>query len=145
MEGMLAQDREDFETACFHFSLLLRPAFPEYDGDRIFRASEAYTNALFGMCAILDIPKSFAIETVEWFRYHAIRDDAYVKHLLEAHRVYLKRVVGNDRWYRELSGIYLTAVGLHDKHDKKVVRLGKDLMGLYYGIMFREKYGSNGN
>ncbi len=79
------------------------------------------------------------------FRYHAIRDDAYVKHLLEAHRVYLKRVVGNDRWYRELSGIYLTAVGLHDKHDKKVVRLGKDLMGLYYGIMFREKYGSNGN
>ena len=175
VEGMNAQDREDFETACFHFSLLLRPAFPEYDGDRIFRASEAYTNALFAqsklkddkslskeetlhddrwepvrsdmlrMCAILDIPKSFAIETVEWFRYHAIRDDAYVKHLLEAHRVYLKRVVGNDRWYRELSGIYLTAVGLHDKHDKKVVRLGKDLMGLYYGIMFREKYGSNGN
>ncbi len=139
VEGMLAQDREDFETACFHFSLFLRPAFPEYDGERIFKAAEAYTNALFAqsklkddksqsreetlhderwepvrsdllrMCAILNMPKSFAIETAEWFRYHAIRDDAYVKHLLEAHRIYLKRVLGNDRWYRELAGLYLTA------------------------------------
>ena len=172
VEGMLAQDREDFETACFHFSLFLRPAFPEYDGERIFKAAEAYTNALFAqsklkddksqskeetlhderwepvrsdllkMCAILNMPKSFAIETADWFRYHAIRDDAYVKHLLEAHRVYLKRILGNDRWYRELAGLYLTAVALHDKHDKQVITLGKDLMRLYFGIMFREKYGS---
>jgi len=175
VEGMLAQDREDFETACFHFSLFLRPCFPEYDGDRIFKASEAYTNALFAqsklkddksqskdetlhderwepvrsdllrMCAILDMPKSFAIETAEWFRYHAVRDDAYVKHLLEAHRVYLKRILGNDRWYREIAGLYLTAVALHDKHDKQVIGLGKELMRLYFGIMFREKYGSNGS
>src|SRR5712692_8625037 len=175
VEGMLAQDRGDFETACFHFSLFLRPAMRESSGERIFKAAEAYTNALFAqsklkddksqskeetlhderwepvrsdllrMCAILNMPKSFAIETAEWFRYHAIRDDAYVKHLLEAHRIYLKRVLGNDRWYRELAGLYLTAVALHDKHDRQVIGLGKDLMRLYFGIMFREKYGSSGN
>ena len=172
VEGMIAQDREDFETACFHFSLALRPAFPEYDGERIFKAAEAYTNALFAqsklkddkslskegtlhderwepvrsdmlrMCEILDMPKSYATETIEWFRYHAIRDDVYVKHLLEAHRIYLKRVLGNDRFYRELTGLYLAGVALHDKHEKQVVGLGKDLMRLYFGIMFRETYRS---
>jgi hypothetical protein len=172
VEGMIAQDREDFETACFHFSLALRPVFPEYDGERIFKAAEAYTSALFAqsklkddkslskeetlhderweqvrsemvrMCDILDMPKSYATETVEWFRYHGIRDDAYVKHLLETHRVFLKRVLGNDRYYRELAGLYLTAVALHDKHEKQVVTLGKELMQIYFGIIFREKYGS---
>jgi len=173
VEGMIAQDREDFETACFHFSLALRPAFPEYDGERIFKAAEAYTNALFAqsklkdddkrlpkeatlhderwepvrsdmlrMCNLLGMPKSYATETVEWFRYHAIRDDAYVKHLLETHRVFLKRVLGNDRYYRELAGLYLAAVALHDKHERQVVSLGKDLMRTYFGIIFREKYGS---
>lgn len=174
VEGMIAQDREDFETACFHFSLALRPSFPEYDGERIFKAAEAYTNALFAqsklkdddrslpkeetlhddrwepvrsdmlrMCELLDMPKSYGTETVEWFRYHAIRDDAYVKHLLETHRVYLKRVLGNDKYYRELTGIYLTAVALHDKHEKHVISLGKELMRVYFGIIFREKYGPN--
>jgi len=173
VEGMIAQDREDFETACFHFSLALRPLFPEYDGERIFRAAEAYTNALFAqsklkdddrslpreqtlhddrwepvrsdmlrMCEILDMPKSYGTETVEWFRYHAIRDDTYVKHLLETHRVYLKRVLGSDRFYRELAGLYLAAVALHDKHERQVVTLGKDLMRTYFEIIFREKYGS---
>ena len=175
VEGMIAQDREDFETACFHFSLALRPVFPEYDGERIFKAAEAYTNALFAqsklkddktlskeetlhddrwepvradmlrMCDILDMPKSYATETVEWFRYHGVRDDAYVKHLLETHRVFLKRVLGSDRFYRELAGLYLTAVALHDKHEKQVVVLGKELMRMYFGIIFREKYGSNRN
>jgi hypothetical protein len=171
VEGMIAQDREDFETACFHFSLALRPVFPEFDGERIFKAAEAYTSALFSqsklkddktlskeetlhddrwesvrsdmlrMCEILDMPKSYGTETVEWFRYHGIRDDAYVKHLLETHRVFLKRVLGSDRFYRELAGLYLTAVALHDKHEKQVVTLGKELMRIYFGIIFREKYG----
>ncbi len=175
VEGMIAQDRGDFETACFHFSLALRPVFPEYDGERIFKAAEAYTNALFAqselkddkslsreetlhddrwepvrsdmlrMCDMLDMPKSYATETVEWFRYHGIRDDAYVKHLLETHRVFLRRVLGNDRFYRELSGLYLTAVALHDKHEKQVVTLGKELMRMYFGIIFREKYSPSRN
>ena len=173
VEGMIAQDREDFETACFHFSLALRPAFPEYDGERIFKAAEAYTSALFAqsklkdddkslpreatlhddrwepvrgdmlrMCELLDMPKSYGTETVEWFRYHAIHDDAYIKHLLETHRVFLKRIIGNDKYYRELAGLYLTAVALHDKHERQVVTLGKELMRMYFGIIFREKYGS---
>ncbi len=172
VEGMIAQDREDFETSCFHFSLALRPVFPEYDGERIFKAAEAYTNALFAqsklkddkpllkedtlhddrwepvrsdmlrMCDLLAIPKSYGAETIEWFRYHAIRDDAFVKHLIEAHRIFLKRVAGNDRFHRELAGLYLAAVALHDKHEKQVVTLGKDLMRTYFGIIFREKYRS---
>jgi hypothetical protein len=173
VDGMVAQDREDFETACFHFSIALRSMFPEYDGERIFKASEAYTSALFGgsklkdddkllskeetlhddrwesvrsdlnrMCELLDIPKSYASETTEWFRYHGVRDDDYVKHLLESHRVFLKRVAGNDRFYRELSGLYLTGIALHDKHDKHVYTLGKTLMRIYFSLIFNEKYGT---
>jgi hypothetical protein len=173
VDGMVAQDREDFETACFHFSIALRSMFPEYDGETIFKASEAYTSALFGgsklkdddkllskeetlhddrwesvrsdlnrMCEILDIPKSYASETTEWFRYHGVRDDDYVKHLLESHRVFLKRVAGNDRFYRELSGLYLTGIALHDKHDKHVYTLGKTLMRIYFSLIFNEKYGT---
>jgi hypothetical protein len=171
VEGMIAQDREDFESACFHFSIALRSLFPEYDGERIFKAAEAYTNALFEgsrlkdhdkflpaeetlhdekwetvrsdmirMCEILDIPKSYGSETVEWTRYHAIRDDVYVKHLLEAHRVFLKRVVGNDGFYRELAGLYLAGIALHDKHDKDVYAIGKNLMRIYFDLIFQEKY-----
>jgi hypothetical protein len=74
-----------------------------------------------------------------------MRDDSYVKHLLEAHRVYLKRVLGNDRFYRELTGLYLTGIALHDKHEKQVVPLGKQLMRMYFDIIFREKYGPSRN
>jgi hypothetical protein len=169
VDGMLAQDMDDFDGACMHFSLSFRPLFPEFENEKILKASEAYTSALFAqskikddrslskdetlhderweyvrnellkMCDLLEIPKSYASETAEWFRYHGVRDDAYVKHLLEAHRVLAKRVAGNDRWYRELAGLYLCAVALHDKHQKETVLRGREIMVNYFDIMLKAR------
>ena len=175
VDGMLAQDLDDFDGACMHFSLSLRPLFPEFDSARILKASEAFTSALFAqsklkddrslssdeilhderwehvrnelikMCDLLDIPTSYAGETAEWFRYHGVRDDAYVKHLLEAHRVLVKRVAGSDRWYRELAGLYMCAIALHDKHQKEAVLRGREIMVNYFDIMLRAREESRAN
>ncbi len=166
VDGMVAQDRDDFDGACLHFSIAMRPLFPEFDSERILRACEAFTSALFAqsklkddrslskeetlhderwefvrasllkMCDLLDIPKAYAIETSDWFRYHGVGDDAYIRHLLEAHRVFLKRVAGSDKWYRELAGLYLCAVALHDKHDPHAIARGREVMRTYFSIMF---------
>jgi len=173
VDGMIAQDLDDFDGACLHFSIAMRPLFPEYDGEHILKACEAFTSALFAqsklkddrtrsteeilhderwefvrasllkMCEILDIPKAYAIETSDWFRYHGIKDDAYVKHLLEAHRVFLKRITGNDNWYRELAGLYLCAVALHDKHDPQAITRGREVMRTYFSIIFQARESSN--
>ncbi len=169
VDGMIAQDTDDFDGACLHFSLMMRHLFSEYDNERILKASEAYTSALFAqsklkddrsatkeealhderwefvrselikMCGLLDIPKSYANETSDWFRYHCVRDDAYVRHLIEAHRVFLKRVAGNDTWHRELAGLYLCAVALHDKHQKDATLRGREVMRMYFDILFRAR------
>ncbi len=169
VDGMIAQDLNDFDRAILHFSLALRPLFPEYESERILKASEAFTGALFAqsklkderayskeemlhderwehvrglllkMCEILEIPRAYASETCDWFRYHGIRDDAYVKHLLEAHRVLAKRVAGSDKWYRELAGLYLCAIALHDKHDPQAVSRGRDVMRIYFNIILNAK------
>lgn len=169
VDGMISQDHDDFDGAVLHFSLAMRPLFPEFDSERIVKACDAFTGALFAqsklkdekshskeemlhderwehvrglllkMCDILEIPKAYAVETCDWFRYHGIRDDAYVKHLLEAHRVLLKRVSGSDKWYRELGGLYLCAVALHDKHDPEAIVRGRDVMRIYFNIIFQAK------
>jgi hypothetical protein len=169
VEGMLAQDLDDFDGACFHFALSLRPLFPEYENEKILKACEAFTSSLFAqskikddqslskeeiihddrweyvrnelikMCDILDIPKSYANETTDWFRYHGVRDDAYVKHLLEAHRALVKRVTGDDTWYREVAGLYMCAVALHDKHQEEAILRGREIMVSYFDIILRAR------
>ncbi len=169
VDGMIAQDREDFDGAVLHFSIAMRPLFSEFDSERILKACEAFTGALFAqsklkdegshskeemlhderweyvrslllkMCDLLDIPKAYATETCDWFRYHGIRDDAYVKHLLEAHRVFLNRVAGSDKWYREIASLYLCAVALHDKHDPQAIARGREIMRTYFSIMLQAR------
>ena len=169
VDGMIAQDHDDYDSACLHFSIALRPLFPEFDNEQILKACQAFTSALFAqsklkdqtghskeemlhderweyvrnellkMCELLDIPKSYGTETTDWFRYHGIRDDTYLKHLVEAHRVLTKRVVGNDTWHRELAGLYMCAVALHDKHDREATLRGREIMRTYFNILFRAK------
>jgi hypothetical protein len=175
VEGMLAQDLDDFDGACFHFALSLRPLFPEIENERMLKACEAFTSALFAqsklkddksfskeeilhddrweyvrdelikMCELLDIPKSYASETTEWFKYHGVRDDAYVKHLLEAHRALVKRVTGDDRWYREVAGLYMCAVALHDKHEEEAVLRGREVMVSYFDIILKAREENRAN
>jgi len=175
VEGMLAQDLEDFDGACFHFAISLHPLFPEFENEKILKACEAFTSALFAqsklkddkslskeeilhderweyvrnelikMCNLLDIPKSYASETTEWFRYHGVMDDAYVKHLLEAHRALVKRVTGDDKWYREVAGLYMCAVALHDKHQEEAILRGREIMVSYFDIILRAREENKAN
>ena len=171
VDGMIYQDLNDFDASSLHFSVAFQPMFPEYDSERILKAATSYVSALFAqsklkddkslsreetlhderwtfvrheltrMCDLLDIPKSFANETTEFLRYHSIRDDVYMKHLLEAHRVLMKRISGSESFYREITGLYLAAVAMHDRHDKSGIALGRQIMKNYYDIIFEAMRG----
>jgi hypothetical protein len=170
VDGFIAQDRLDFDGAVLHWSQVFHTMCPELDSERVVKAAEAFTIALFAesklkddnadpytrvhdekwqyvrdelvrMSHLLDLPSSFGIETCDSYRYHAVNDDAYLKHTLESHRVLLKRLTGSERAYRVLAGLYVSATGLHDLHNKYAIKKGRELMVFYYKILFDAKYG----
>lgn len=171
VDGYIAQDRGEFDTCTLHFSFVFQSLFPEYDSEQVLKAAKSFVTALFAQsrlkdgksaymkevvhdekweyartemvkfCQILDIPTSYAHQMIEFYKYYAIRDDVYVKHLLESHRVLLNRVVGNDALYRETAGIALSTVGCHDRHDQFGIALWRRLLHLYFATILRAKYG----
>jgi hypothetical protein len=170
VDGFIAQDRLDFDGAVLHWSQVFHSLLPELDSERVVKAAEAFTGALFAesklkddnadpyfrvhnekwqyvrdelarMCMFLGLPLSFGIETCDSYRYHAVNDDAYLKHTLESHRVLLKAVTGSERGYRVLAGLYISATGLHDLHTAYAIKKGRELMKFYYIILLEAKYG----
>jgi len=173
VEGFIAQDRLDFDGAVLHWSQVFHALYPELDSERVVKAAEAFVTALFAqsklkddnsdpyvrvhsetwqyvrnelvrMCGFLNLPASFGIETSDFYRYHSIHDDSYVKHIIEFHRVLMRRLTGEERAYRELAGLYLSALSLHDQHTIYGVKKARELMNLYYTILFEAKYGAVG-
>jgi hypothetical protein len=171
VEGFIAQDRLDFDGSVLHWSQVFHALYPELDSERVVKAAEAFVTALFAqsklkddnsdpyvrvhsekwqyvrnelvrMCGFLDLPASFGIETSDFYRYHSIHDDSYVKHIIEFHRVLVRRLTGQERVYRELAGLYLSALSFHDQHTIYGVKKGRELMNLYYTILFEAKYGA---
>lgn len=165
VEGFIAQDRHDFDAASLHFSVMFQTMFPEYDSERLLKASESYVSALLtqsklkdehsdlynrlhderwgfvrnqlsNTCRLLDIPDSFGLETEEVWRYHAGRDDTYVKHIIEFHRVLVKRLTGSETYFKELAGLYTTGLAFHDQHSVYGVKRGIEVMELYFRILF---------
>jgi hypothetical protein len=170
VDGFIAQDRLDFDGSVLHWSQVFHALYPELDSERVVKGAEAFVTALFAqsklkddnddpyvrvhsetwqyvrnelvrMCGFLDLPASFGIETSDFYRYHSIHDDSYVKHIIEFHRVLMRRLTGQDRGYRELAGLYLAALSFHDQHTIYGVVKGKEMMSLYYKILFEMKYG----
>jgi hypothetical protein len=170
VDGFIAQDRLDFDGAVLHWSQVFHTMCPDLDSERVVKAAEAFTTALFAesklkdditdpylrvhdekwqyvrdqlvrMCHFLEFPSSFGIETCDSYRYHAVSDDAYLKHTLESHRVLVKRLTGSERAYRVLAGLYVSATALHDLHNKYAIKKGVELMKFYYTILFDAKYG----
>ncbi len=173
VEGFIAQDRLDFDGAVLHWSQVFHALYPELDSERVVKAAEAFVAALFAqsklkddnsdpyvrvhsetwqyvrnelvrMCGFLNLPASFGIETSDFYRYHSIHDDSYVKHIIEFHRVLMRRLTGEERAYRELAGLYLSALSFHDQHTLYGLKKGRELMNLYYTILFETKYGAVG-
>ncbi len=172
VEGFIAQDRLDFDGTVLHWSQVFHALYPELDTGRIVKAAEAFASALFAesklkddnsdpyvrihhekwqyvrnelvrMCELLDLPSSFGIETSDFYRYHSTSDVSYVKHVIELHRVLMKRHTGQEKMYRELAGLYLSALAFHDEHSVYGVKKGRELMSLYYTILFEAKYGTS--
>jgi hypothetical protein len=160
VDGFIAQDQMEFDRAVLHWSQVFHAIFPEFDSERVMKASEAFITALFAesklkdnnadpytrvhdetwefirsefskMCRLLNLPASFGIETTNAYRYHAIKD--------ELHRVLMKRLTGTESVYRELAGLYLTAISLHDQHNRYGVVKGKEIMKAYYTILFEAR------
>ena len=173
VEGFIAQDRLDFDGAVLHWSQVFHALYPELDSEQVVKGAEAFVNALFAqsklkddnsdpyvrvhsetwqyirnelvrMCGFLNLPASFGIETSDFYRYHSISDDSYVKHIIEFHRVLMRRLTGEERAYRELAGLYLSALSFHDQHTIYGVKKGRELMNVYYTILFEAKYGVAG-
>lgn len=171
VDGFIAQDRLDFDAASLHFSVMLQTMFPEYDSERLLKAAGAYVSALLAqskikddnsnfysrvhhesweyvrselqrMCRFLDLPSSFAIETEEFWRYHAARDDGYVKHIIELHRVLMMRLTGSELNFRELAALYFSGLAFHDQHTLYAIRRGREVMQLYFRILFDTINGS---
>jgi len=171
VEGFMAQDRLDFDGTVLHWSQVFHTLFPELDTQRVVKAAEAFASALFAesklkddnsdpyirvhdekwqyvrdelvrMCDLLNLPASFGIETSDFYRYHSIHDNSYVKHVIEFHRVLMRRLIGQDSVYRQLAGLYLSALAFHDQHTLYGVKKGRELMKMYYTILFETKYGT---
>jgi len=171
VEGFIAQDRLDFDGSVLHWSQVFHALYSELDSERVVKAAEAFVSALFAqsklkddnsdpyvrvhsetwqyvrnelvrMCEFLNLPASFGIETSDFYRYHSIHDDSYVKHIIEFHRVLMRRLTGDERVYRELAGLYLSALSFHDQHTLYGVKKGRELMNIYYTILFEAKYGA---
>lgn len=171
VEGFIAQDRLDFDGSVLHWSQVFHTLYPELDSSRVVKGAEAFVTALFAqsklkddnsdpyirvhsetwqyvrnqlvrMCEFLNLPASFGIETSDFYRYHSIHDDSYVKHIIEFHRVLMRRLTGQEKGYRELAGLYLAALSFHDQHTIYGVKKGREMMTLYYTILFETKYES---
>ncbi len=165
VEGFIAQDRHDFDAASLHFSVMFQTMFPEYDSETLLKAAGSYVSALLAQsklkdehsdlynrlhderwgfvrsqlsntCRLLDIPDSFGLETEEVWRYHAGRDDSYVKHIIEFHRVLVRRLTGGEAGFKELAGLYTTGLAFHDQHSLYGVKRGIEVMELYFRILF---------
>jgi hypothetical protein len=171
VQGFIAHDLMDFDGAVLHWSQVFHTFCPELETERVVNAAEAYTSSLWAeskikddnsdpylrvhderwqsvrdemvkMCQYLGFPSSFGSETCDSYRYHAVSDDSYVKHTIEAHRVLVRRLTGSEQGYRVLAGLYVAAFALHDTRPrtKDIVKKAIELMKLYYAILFEAQY-----
>src|SRR6266566_838935 len=105
VDGFIAQDQMEFDRAVLHWSQVFHAIFPEFDSERVLKASEAFITALFAesklkddnadpytrvhdekwefirnefskMCRLLNLPASFGIETTNAYRYLAIKESS---------------------------------------------------------------------
>jgi hypothetical protein len=87
----------------------------------------------------LDVPESYADSTMNYYRFHGVRDSRYVNYLLESDRVFNVRVIGDDYWAKILGSLLLILTECHDKHDMKGLEAGMEFATKYYEIILRAK------
>ncbi len=173
IDGFLAQDKHDFEASCLQFTIMLQTMFPGYESERLLKASQAYVSALFvqskvkddfpdsndrmhddrweyvrseleRMCRILEIPLSFGIETEEFWRYFAGRDDqSFVKHIIELHRPLIRKLTGKESYFSVFAGLYYAGVALHNERTPYSVAVAREIMRMYFRLLFQVMAGED--
>lgn len=87
----------------------------------------------------LDVPESYADNTMNYYRFHGVRDSRYVNYLLESDRIFNNRVIGDDYWSKILGSLLLILTECHDKHDRIGLEAGIEFATKYYEIILRAK------
>jgi len=54
VDGFIAQDQMEFDRAVLHWSQVFHAIFPEFDSERVMKASEAFITALFAESKLKD-------------------------------------------------------------------------------------------
>jgi hypothetical protein len=88
----------------------------------------------------LGVPDTYAHNTMNYFRYHGVRDSRYVSYLLESDRIFNTSVIGDDYWSKILGSLLLILTECHDKHDMIGLETGIEFATKYYEIILRAKY-----
>src|SRR5437879_6777372 len=143
---------------------MLQTMFPEFESERLLKASQYYVNALLvqskvkddrpdpfermhderwefvrtelaNMCRILELPTSFGVETEEFWRYAAGRDDGFVKHIIEFHRALVRRLTGSEKYFSSLPGLCFAGDALHNEHTNYSLAKDEEANILHYSIL----------
>jgi hypothetical protein len=164
VQAYIEHDGKNYEDSAQCFSLVFKYLFPRLHKDEILRAARAYASALknhdliedgghgkpaqlnhngwkqvrndlLEMSEALELPKDYASETTEFFRYHGVRDSEFVIHMLNSDKIFTSSILGDDNLSMILGGLYLVCVRCHDLHNDYGVNLGKKLIETYYSIL----------
>jgi hypothetical protein len=170
--GYVEHDRGHLEKAAEAFFQVYRHMFPEVSALRSWRAAELYIEVLVRQDEIenhpghdaaeirddprweevksvllefsrtLGIPDSYAENTMNYYRFHGVRDSRYVNYCLESDRIFNGRVIGSEYWAKVLGSLLLILTDCHDKHDPTGLETGIEFARKYYEIILRAKASS---
>ncbi|HEX4921130.1 MAG TPA: hypothetical protein VFV92_10360 [Candidatus Bathyarchaeia archaeon] len=85
----------------------------------------------------LGIPESYADSTMNYYRFHGVRDSRYVNYCLESDRIFNSHIIGSEYWAKILGSILLILTDCHDKHDPMGLEVGLEFARKYYEIILR--------
>ena len=85
----------------------------------------------------LGLPESYADSTMNYYRFHGVRDSRYVNYCLESDRIFNSHIIGNEYWARILGPMLLILTECHDKHDPMGLETGLEFARRYYEIILR--------
>jgi hypothetical protein len=167
--GYVEHDRGRLDKSAGAFYQVFSNLFPELSPKRSWRAAELYVQVcmkqdevenhpghdstqivndpqwgevralLSEFSSVLDVPDSYADATMNYYRFHGVRDSRYVNYLLESDRIFNIRVIGDDYWSKILGSLLLILTECHDKHDRTGLEAGIEFATTYYEIILRAK------
>src|SRR5215472_12860679 len=167
--GYVEHDRGHLDKSVEAFFQVYLHLFPDVGALRSWRAAELYVQVLvkqdeienhpghdreqiaedprwaeveshlLEFAKILDIPEPYAVSTMNYYRYHGVRDNRYLNYCIESDRIINSRIIGSDYWSKILGSLYIILTDCHDKHDPIGLEVGLEFARKYYEIILRAR------